>query len=282
MADSKAEILQDKWVKRVIELVGTMGFIELIQLLEDLRCVCRITRPIANEESLKTALSKVGLTYIRSPYPIKPLDNYHQLAGFDLLARPDESIGTTNYMYYISKSESLAVLAAASETQNPELQGQLYGYPPCCVAFFRANFTAKNKDLISHIGKAHSQPSFFINRLAMITEVSLISHFPCCWDCEKSIQLARNTYKALQKVKPDLADRCLEIQNNNVFYSPSAVIFTKTANGQNVTLPGDVSTVSGNIKKLTMIKAVANKVYAKFDTTWNLNDEYCYLPFYIN
>lgn len=168
---------------------------------------------------------------------------YYQTANYKVLGNNDiEKAGFSNelthlpfssdcgyFLVFISK-ESLISKNDFSDIDDEKL-GELLGYPHCCNEFFVRNIQEAKKynmDYVPLILKNEQmQAPFYTNNLIRYFGYSLISHFPCSYHCEKSIEIARANLKILEENAPDIAERLKEklksfviyTENNGIFYS---------------------------------------------------------------
>lgn len=143
-----------------------------------------------------------GLAYAKSPF--KVVDNT------TMMVAPEHSM-SGSYFVYISRKEAAAKKAAFYENvRNDEKLGHMLGYPPCCIDFYKDHY---NKALT--LGDEYCQFSlansgdgpypFVTNNMLRFFDVALISHFPCSFECERSISLGKKMYQSLAKRNPELA-----------------------------------------------------------------------------
>ncbi len=96
------------------------------------------------------------------------------------------------YFVYISKDEQKAWLASYHELmQNHTNLGLVLGYPHCCIDFFCKNFTARNSN------PEHKPINPHTNLSKREQDLVILSHFPCCSDCIKSIKLGEKYLQAI-------------------------------------------------------------------------------------
>jgi hypothetical protein len=69
---------------------------------------------------------------------------------------------------------------------------------------------------------------------------SLISHFPCRWDCEGSLAVAEGVLQALRRHDPGLAEDTLACLDTDVLYATEVVVAVQGARWREGTLrPGE-------------------------------------------
>ncbi|MEM5806794.1 MAG: hypothetical protein QW474_00190 [Candidatus Aenigmatarchaeota archaeon] len=132
----------------------------------------------------------------------------------------DTTISTDNsghFYVYISKEEQLAkeakkveedIITRKKADYESHLKfSHLMGYPECCFNFFfnKVNlFPAESHMIEFEAYKNTKKFSFYLNNLIR-GDHYLISHYPCTYNCRKSIQYAKSVLKSIEKIKPALA-----------------------------------------------------------------------------
>jgi hypothetical protein len=121
---------------------------------------------------------------------------------------------------YIAKQPSVVKKCIQSERNDPITLGKIFGYPECCTASFlnrwqqhKINNSSGEPNfpyLAFRDTKGHPWPElnnllWYIN--GKQTPYYLISHFPCSYRCEKSLDHARNISRLLNDEYPRLARR---------------------------------------------------------------------------
>jgi len=99
------------------------------------------------------------------------------------------------YQLYISRDSRKADRARHYEEINDHQRlGLILGYPECCVKFFKDNFgEAENADLtMKSLERSEGHKfDYAMNFVARFFDYTLLSHFPCSLNCEKSLIIAR-------------------------------------------------------------------------------------------
>src|SRR5262249_36047209 len=103
--------------------------------------------------------------------------------------------------------------------------GFLLGIPHCCIeAYKRFQPIAKLKQndfvpLVLGNTEGSVPYSFWNNYVAQYYGRSLLSFFPCSFNCPAAESIARKTYSILQQCSPQWADSFLAIQRANILYT---------------------------------------------------------------
>lgn len=264
----------------LVNSIGTLSFIEIIQVAEGVRPACRITLPLMQEHVLEAIADELALYFKRSIYPLKILSPRCQSAGFDLNSTIPQQ-NSQQYFYYVSGKKELSFFASMLDVQNPAHFASVLGYPQCCIDYYVANASAAKQHDFTYLVRTveGSKPSYFLNRITKCFGYSLISHFPCCWTCLPSIELARNALAALHKIAPEIAHRCLDLQNSNVFYSSDHILLTKYSGDQPIFLHQDAYMSYGTHSNLKALLVKDSVVHLRVDEEFLVDKNYLFLPF---
>jgi len=144
------------------------------------------------------------------------------------------------FMLYLSKNNPDKAKEAEVDNEHIRLGLEL-GYPKCCCEFFSNNFNENSADLTLKIlknSKGFEFP-FCTNIAARHFDINLLSHFPCSFNCEKSINIAKNNLEIIKKHSIELADIFEKALKNGILYSEANGIFIlkgikKTSNISNI------------------------------------------------
>jgi hypothetical protein len=141
---------------------------------------------------------------------------YYMISDFKIL--PDQGVAVDpkkvnvrgNYFVYFSMDLELAKKAKFYEhMRNDRKIGELMGYPDCCIDFY-----LKNYDRAKEIGDEYSLFSlenssfpmpFYTNNLLRFFGITLISHFPCSFNCEKSVEMGEIFLNCVEYENKDVA-----------------------------------------------------------------------------
>lgn len=150
---------------------------------------------------------------------------------------------------YLSKNKEAAEKAKLMEENNSHKElGLLLGYPKCCCEFFEKNFDENNADLTLKTldnSDGYEFP-FYANIAARHFDVALLSHFPHSFDCQPSIEIAKNNLKTIQKHSKELAAMFSGILQGVVIYTMEEGIFLlrKYEKTGNKVIYGDILTTA--------------------------------------
>ena len=113
-------------------------------------------------------------------------------------------ISSSGYMY-ISRKLLLAKLTQLvddSLLEHSEILGLLLGYPQCCRKKIKTigenNIDEYEKQLCKH---GFTKPYHLINSSSYTKGYALISHVPCCNNCNESLRIAKKALKIIRQYK---------------------------------------------------------------------------------
>jgi hypothetical protein len=196
--------------------------LEMLYLLEGIK-------PVVRQGFYEHELPKVerfcrekGLSLVKSPYKVVILDaeegNYSN-KGIKVPLN-DERAGMV--FVYISQDQGKTILANAHETENNHRElGILLGYPLCCIDFFiqhESEESKVNNDYVNPIldNSEGFEFSFYNNIFIRNFDITLLNHFPCSLNCQKSVELAKKHLDVLRKYDISLANQFIERLRNKI------------------------------------------------------------------
>lgn len=187
---------------------------EVLSVLEDLKPAARIELHEDQYAAVRDFCSANGLSLELSFFKIlKPDKNAPDFDPSNHVAEmvPTDHQTPGTFFAYVSKSADDAQQARFYEhIRNDERLGELLGYPACCVKFYKDNYekAAQMHDdyCFFSIANTKETPLFYTNNLLRFFDVTLISHFPCSFECVDSLFQAKRRLEALQRYNPALAE----------------------------------------------------------------------------
>jgi len=179
--------------------------IEILLLLHNIKKVVRQGFYNFEKDKVIEFCKKNNIFYSESPYKVifvnPELKNYSNKG----LKVKKEDKRTGIQFFYFSKNEKEAYLANYYETINDDLNlGLILEYPDCCIKNFIKNKNEMAKldnDFINLTAKnsKNKKHKFYTNINQRNKDRVLLSHFPCCFECEKSIKLGEQYLNSLKK-----------------------------------------------------------------------------------
>jgi hypothetical protein len=99
------------------------------------------------------------------------------------------------------------------------------GIPQCCVDFYLRNQEKayqKQNDFVplvlNNTKELHSF-NYWNNYVSQYFGYSLLSFFPCSFNCDKAAIMAQNTYELMSTILPDQAEKIIHFQKQPILYS---------------------------------------------------------------
>lgn len=180
-----------------VSIFGTRSkALEILALLHDLKPVVRhgfYSHELARVEAFCIEHS---LFVEKSPYTVVASNGDAFSNEGKVSADPDGM-----FFVYISKDQEKALLACLAEArQDHQMVGRLLGYPPCCSQFFDSQAKRGN------FNPVHIPTNLWTNLMLRGDDVVLLSHFPCCSECEKSVEVAKQNLELLRKFDASSAE----------------------------------------------------------------------------
>jgi hypothetical protein len=185
---------------------------EILQVMHGIKAVVRQGFYENEISKVKDFCIRNGLALEIAPYKVVLTDPYKRYSNKGFKARIDDP-RKGMFFAYISKDGNKAATAKVLEMKNDHKRlGLLLGYPECCIDFFIQNEPERSRlDNDYSIctlknSKARRFP-FFTNVFKRSKDAVLISHFPCSFDCEKSIEIAKRNLQLIGGIDLGLASR---------------------------------------------------------------------------
>ena len=101
--------------------------------------------------------------------------------------------------------------------------------------------------------------NYWNNYVSQYFGYSLLSFFPCSFDCKKSINLSRKVYEILYKTYPSFADKFLFFHKQNILYTEYRGIYLfENTKYQNSSINFKNSIVHSSIKNSSIYKTIIN------------------------
>ncbi len=164
---------------------------ELLFVLCGKKLVCRQGKYVDELPLFLRVISSLGLFAVVSSFKVVPFREGYSEGG--LRVRLDD-VRIGMQFVYIAKDEQSVYLACYYDLMlDNENLGIILGYPPCCIEYFLLHFSEAKVDL--------SRESYLppLNISLRAEGLSLISHFPCSYDCHGSLIIALDALVILEK-----------------------------------------------------------------------------------
>ena len=274
--------MKEAELKGARALLNRSEFIELVSVLEGIKPGMRLCRAGKRAGDLSELVSQLGLFEGESAYAVEEAITSGKFVHTPrrLTRRPEKE---DRRFVYVGADPLTIRLLKAFDLMDSRRFGLTMGYPDCCVEFFIRNFSRhRHFDLVPEIGLGNGRGYFpLLNYACRHFDYRLLSHFPCRWDCESSLKLARQTLQALQRHDPKLAQETLYWLESDVIYSPQFVIAVKdTTREENVlSLRKGFYRITGNLEADTVRFEQESATLIKDRITIREVRPYQWLPF---
>ena len=134
-----------------------------------------------------------------------------------------------DFLLYISNDKDFAIKARdAEDSNNHKILGRYMDYPECCVDFFMKYLEdSTNLDYtpLTFLNSNGINFSYLINNCLRGYDYSIISHFPCSFQCEKSIILAKKYLDLINADDENLRNHLVISLKKPIIYSPGLGVY---------------------------------------------------------
>jgi len=202
--------------------------LEVLYVLEGSKPCARILVPEEELEKAADFLDESRLDYSVSDFKVLKQALHSEFYSDKSIKIGKNDSRKGHLFVYISKTKNFAEKAKIAEEKNNHFElGLILGYPKCCCDFFEKNFDENNTDLTLKILRYSNgfEFPFQMNIAARHFDVSLLSHFPHSFNCEPSIEIAKNSLKIIEKHSKQLAVMFSGILQSTVVYTMEEGIF---------------------------------------------------------
>ena len=212
------------------ELNSIIKSLDIVYVKEGLKPVSRII--IDNPGRITKILETNNLAFAMSDFKVvKLIDKTRNFSDKAIKVdandkRPGE------YFMYISRNQDQANEAKEFEANDDDYNlGLILGYPSCCSKFFAKNkeeASNKNFDLVPFTFNNSSGHTFpwKNNYCLRVFDISLISHFPCSFNCEKTKTIAGQNLELLRILDSDIANYFSSSLKSVVIYSVGVGVYS--------------------------------------------------------
>jgi hypothetical protein len=255
--------------------------IELISILSGLKPAMRQVGNGSLAERLRAMAADLGLAFDQSEFALGKgyATGCITHSAQRLKHRPLKD--DLRYVY-IGADPMATKLAKAFDVRDNKRFGAALGYPSCCTSFFQEHYGSAHPDLVTDTAPpARGRYEPRINNACRHFGYRLISHFPCRWDCETSLEKADKILAELERQDQALAAETMEVLNRDVFYSAELIIAVKGHDLKNRPLPlkDGNPMVAGPLDADLLQLENATLVASKNGKTTRKVDDFVWLPF---
>ncbi len=204
--------------------------LEILYILEGVKPAGRIMVKEDDKEGIFSFLEDKGLSFSVSDFKVIKQDKEKPYSD-KAIKVPIDSDKKGYFFVYISKDKEKTTEAKRLEGEGKhEELGVLLGYPRCCSVFFSDHFeeeSRKDNDYtLRALGKSEGfEFPFFSNIAARHFDLSLLSHFPCSFNCEKSVEIAENHLEVVERYDKEIAEIIRGMLKGAVVYTENEGVF---------------------------------------------------------
>ncbi len=190
----------------------------------------------------------------------------------------DDTNAKGDFFFYIADNLKKAKAALEKEENEKEFEfGETLGIPSCCANFYIDNaekaFKKQNDFVLYVLEKTKSNPpyDFWNNYVSQYFGYSLLSFFPCSFDCESSKKVSKQIFKILNETDHSLANKFLFFHKQNILYTEYRGIYLFE---NSIFRSGSISYKNTKIHS-TMNKSSIQKTIFQGDKIKIINKNYC-------
>lgn len=204
---------------------------EILFVHHSLKPVCRLLLYKEELNRMRRICRSYNFHYSIAHYKLADSDDIGRM-GFQntgmkvSLENPDG-----RFIVYFSLSEQDALKARDLEETDVAGFGAVLGYPGCCIRFFVDNMVeqaGKNMDFILPACRGIGVYPYVNNRCVRYFGITVLSHFPCDFNCEKSRKLGELYLSLIKKYDDVIAEKferelksfVLYTEDEGIYYSP--------------------------------------------------------------
>ncbi|MFW6383124.1 MAG: DUF483 domain-containing protein [Nanoarchaeota archaeon] len=202
-------------------------YVELLAVYNGLKPVVRINikkgdlvffRKIARQLGLQVKIVPIKLMFYSGEYfKWVQFDEIPENQSFTILISKQEALLNTAYNLELGRSKGGI---------DEHMAAQLYNYPSCCVdGYLKELGNNKDADYVTvAFQNTNSKLKSILNFLLRESEDDyygqfyLISHFPCSFECQKSIEYAERLLKMLYNDNKEFTHKCKWLLKRPVVY----------------------------------------------------------------
>ena len=206
--------------------------LEILYLLEGVKPVARIMAREDERNKVLGFFGEKGLSYAVSDFKVVKQDRDKSYSDKGIKV-PIDSKEKGYFFVYVSRDKAKAEKAKELENENKHKElGVLLGYPECCAEFFEKNFSEESEKqndftLASLKNSEGFQFPSYTNIASRHFDLALLNHFPCSFNCEKSVELAKKHLEVIEKDDKEAAGIIKGMLKGAVLYTNEGVFLLR-------------------------------------------------------
>jgi len=203
--------------------------LDVFYVIQSIKPCSRIMVKEDMYKSVKSSLESYKLFVEKSNFKVLKLDKGDFSNKGERIKLDDERQGY--YFVYFSKDKNLAKKANDYEEKEDHINlGLSLGYPKCCCEFFKENAEIQKKKFNDYILPALKNSKgfvfpFYTNCAIRYFDFSLLSHFPCNFNCKESIEIGKKHLTAIEKDSIHVFAELRDMLKSAVIYTENYGIF---------------------------------------------------------
>jgi hypothetical protein len=182
---------------------------------------------------LETVADAHRVSYVEANYRVVTLRDIGK-GGWanQILRKVPRNSPQGDRLIYLANSKAVAIEARDAEAAGREANfGAVLGIPACCTEFYlhyQQHASQKQNDFVPIVldnTNGRGPYNFWNNYVAQYFGYSLLSFFPCSFNCARAAEVSKQTYEFLSKVNRKFADAFVHLQRQSILYTEYRGIF---------------------------------------------------------
>lgn len=186
---------REYWKPQFERLNGLRDHIEWLTLLEGIRPA--IYQHVAPEKLLEKTTEAAKHGFI-----VRPIDIVKRATNYTAARVEPTADSPWDYRVLIGRQKMLPlILQTPDVASNAKVLGEILGYPECCREFFMRTWGAGQVDTTwdQYAETGNANGAVEANMLWRWMGVRWVSHLPCSFQCEATIEIGKQTRELLKK-----------------------------------------------------------------------------------
>ena len=224
-----------EYIKDLADLSGSLvKALELLYVSKGLKKACRLIVCDAGRlRRIKKVIRAYGLSVEISScrYIIERDGNKTYYTGYSTPQRLTDT-GMGFFYLYIARTGKAARLLKICEEHGHERElAEILGYPQCCINFYNKHIggcVKKKIDFMFITAKYTNTPfphPFLNNIISRCFDSTLLSHYPCSFNCRASLDIARRRLDFIISLSQALADYLIRCLKSAIIFTPDSGIY---------------------------------------------------------